>query len=45
MTSCKKSKRSEPRTTQVRRLRWQHGLPERTARLVASLHYGEPKNG
>ena len=35
------SRTPSPIDLQARRIRWQHGLSESAARLVASLHFGE----
>ncbi len=37
----KREKRPAPRDTQIKRLRWNHGLSEQYARVIAELYYGE----
>lgn len=32
-----------PRTRQERRIRWQYGLSQAQARIIAALHYGSTR--
>ena len=40
----KRQKCPAPRDTQIKRIRWNHGLSEQFARVIAELHFGKGHN-